>query len=174
MAETIILNLPKQLDDSIRRMAHATRQPVETLLVSALQAYLPSLEGLPHELAQELIELESDDNTTLRQVMDETVSPAQVQAIQELLNQQQVGTLTPDQAQHLSELQRAADRIMLRRARAAAPPEGRSARRPTRTDDRTRHRPHGHPGAARGQLSGPLHSRADAIRDHAGTAAGRA
>lgn len=119
MAETITLTLPKQLEDSIRRMAHATRQPVETLLVSALQASLPSLEGLPYDLAQELIELENDDNFTLRQVMDETMPPAQVQTIQELLYQQQVGALTPAQAQNLEELQRAADRIMLRRARAA-------------------------------------------------------
>ena len=73
MTQTITLNLPDKLYEPIQRMAQATNRSVETVLLTALQTSLPSLEGLPEELAQELIKLETLDNDKLRQILLEMV-----------------------------------------------------------------------------------------------------
>ncbi len=131
MAETITLTLPERLDDSIRRMAQATQQPVESLLVSALQASLPSLDGLPQDLTQELVSLETLDIRALWHVLAETMDKTHAQELEELLHHKQAGVLSPSQAQRLDELQRAADRVMLRKARAAVLLRFRGQRIPT-------------------------------------------
>lgn len=131
MAHTITVTLPDRLEHSIRRMAEATHQPVEALVVSALQVSLPSLEGLPRDVAEELVRLESYDNHALWQVMFETLPNEQANEIETLLQHQQVGTITASQAQRLDELQRAAGRVMLRKARAAVLLRFRGHRIPT-------------------------------------------
>jgi hypothetical protein len=47
MPQTITLTLPNNVLQPVQRVVQATKQWVEELLVTALQAALPTLEGLP-------------------------------------------------------------------------------------------------------------------------------
>jgi len=52
MSQTVTLTLPDSFFQPIKRTAQATNQPIEELLVQALQASLPPLEGLPEDLIE--------------------------------------------------------------------------------------------------------------------------
>lgn len=129
--QTVTLRLPDKLYWPLQRMARATNQPVENVLLTALQASLPSLEDLPQELAQELAQLEALDSHQLRPVLLETVPFAQQQEIEELLERNQAGKITESEQARLAYLQNAADRVMLRKARAAVLLRFRGQRIPT-------------------------------------------
>ena len=73
MPQTITLTLPDNVWQPAQRVAQATKQSVEELPVAALQAVLPTLEGLPSDIVQHLVALESLDDQTLWRVMLETV-----------------------------------------------------------------------------------------------------
>src|SRR5713226_10470795 len=94
MSHTITLDLPDSVFQPVQRAAAATNQPIEVLLVQALQASLPPLEGLPGEVIEQLTVLETWDDTSLWRVLGETV-PAEVQrALSTLLARQQAAALT--------------------------------------------------------------------------------
>ena len=131
MSQTVMLTLPDRLYQPLQRIAQATDQPVETVLLMALQASLPPLDGLPADLAQELARLEALDNGALRQVLLETVPLDQQQALEDLLQRNQAGELTQVERERLASLQHAADRVMLRKARAAVLLRFRGQRIPT-------------------------------------------
>jgi predicted transcriptional regulator len=134
MSQTVTLTLPDKLYDPIQRIAQATDQSIETILLTALQASLPSLEGLSPELTQELVELEDLDNDNLRQVLLETVAIEQQEELDTLLHKNQAGELTQAEQEKLAHLQQAADRIMLRKARAAVLLRFRGQRIPSLTE----------------------------------------
>jgi hypothetical protein len=131
MAQTVILELPQTIYLPARRMAEATNRPLEDLLVCALKASLPPLDGLPSELAEDLVGLESLDDESLRQLMVSKVPAAQQRELDRLLRKNQAGTLTEKERQKLDHLQREADRVMLRKARAAVLLRFRGHRLPT-------------------------------------------
>jgi hypothetical protein len=131
MAQTVTLELPQTIYLPARRMAEVTNRSLEDLLVSALKASLPPLDGLPSELVEDLVELESLDDESLRQVMVSKVPTAQQSELDRLLRKNQAGTLTEQERQNLDRLQREADRVMLRKARAAVLLRFRGHRLPT-------------------------------------------
>jgi hypothetical protein len=126
-----MLNLPDKLYEPIQRIAQATNRSVETVLLIALQTSLPPLDGLPEDLTKELAELEGVDNDKLRQILLETVAIDQQQALDKLLQRNQAGELTTAEREILASLQREADRVMLRKARAAVLLRFRGERVPT-------------------------------------------
>ena len=134
MPQTVTLNLPDKLYQPLQRMAQATDQPMEIVLLTALQSSLPTLDGLPSGLAHELSELEMMNNDALRQLLLETVPSDQQQALDELLWRNQAGELTPSERERLVALQRTADLVMLRKARAAVLLRFRGQRIPTLTE----------------------------------------
>jgi hypothetical protein len=134
MSQTVTLTLPAKLYDPVQRIAQATDQSVETVLLTALQASLPSLEGLPPDLTQELIELEALDGSALRQVLLEMVPIQQQQDLDALLYKNQSSQLTQAEQEQLAHLQHAADRVMLRKARAAVLLRFHGQRIPTLTE----------------------------------------
>ncbi|MBE7557133.1 MAG: hypothetical protein HS126_39355 [Anaerolineales bacterium] len=134
MSQTVTLTLPDKLYDPIQRIAQATDQSVETVLLKALQTSLPPLEGLPADLIQELAQLEGLDDNTLRQVLLETVPIQQQQELDTLLQQNQANELTQAEREQLAQLQHAADRVMLRKARAAVLLRFHGQRIPTLTE----------------------------------------
>jgi hypothetical protein len=69
MPRTITLTLPGDVLQPVQRVAQATKQSVEELLVIALQATLPTLEGLPPDIMPHLIALESLDDQALWRVL---------------------------------------------------------------------------------------------------------
>jgi hypothetical protein len=131
MPQDITLTLPDDVLLPVQRVAQATKQSVEELLVSALQAALPSLEGLRPDVIQHLTVLESLDDQALWQVMLETVPLDQQHQLHDLLSRNQAGTLTDRERKHLESLQQRADLVMLRKARAAVLLRFRGKRIPT-------------------------------------------
>src|SRR5439155_17763029 len=134
MSQTITLTLPDSFFQPIQRTAQATNQPIEELLLHALQASLPPLEGLPDDLRENLTALEMLDDQSLWRVMGETV-PAQLQhELSTLLERQQSASLTATERERLTTLQQQADLVMLRKARAAVLLRFRGKRIPTPTE----------------------------------------
>ena len=131
MPQTITLTLPDNILQPAQRVAQATRQSVEELLVTALQAALPTLEGLPPDVVQHLVALESLDDQTLWQVMLENVPLDQQHQLHALLLRNQAGMLTDAEREQLAVLQQQADLVMLRKARAAVLLRFRGKRVPT-------------------------------------------
>jgi hypothetical protein len=131
MTQTITLDLPDKLYEPIQRIAQATNRSVEAVLLTALQTSLPSLEGLPEDLTQELAGLETLDNDQLRQILLELVPFDQQQQLEALLQRNQAGELTEAERETLAYLQKEADRVMLRKARAAVLLRFRGQRVPT-------------------------------------------
>jgi len=131
MPQTITLDLPDTIYLPAKRTAEATERPVEEILVNALESSLPSLEGLPAALIAELTELETLSDEELRCVMLGLVPVAQQQRLDHLLTKNQAGILSEQERQELDTLQQEADRIMLRKARAAVLLRFRGHRLPT-------------------------------------------
>jgi hypothetical protein len=131
MPQTITLTLPDDVLQPVQRVAQATQQSVEELLVTALQAALPTLEGLPPDVMQDLVALESLDDQALWRVMLETVPLDQQHRLHDLLFRNQAGMLTASEHAQLSGLQQQADLVMLRKARAAVLLRFRGKRVPT-------------------------------------------
>ena len=115
MSHTITLEMPDSVFQPIERAARATKQPVETLLLNTLQASLPSLDGLPSEVRQNLESLETLDDDALWRVMLETVPPDQQQRLSELLDANQSGTIAEAERSELLSLQHQADWLPSRR-----------------------------------------------------------
>jgi hypothetical protein len=99
--------------------------------VTALQAALPTLEGLPPEVVRQLVLLESLDDQALWRVMLETVPLDQQHRLHDLLLRHQAGMLTDSEREQLTLLQQQADLVMLRKARAAVLLRFRGKRVPT-------------------------------------------
>ncbi|HNT74865.1 MAG TPA: hypothetical protein PKH77_07590 [Anaerolineae bacterium] len=119
MAQTITLTLPEGLYQPLARAAQVMSRPIEDVLLNALQSALPSLEGLPEPLVQELNALELLDNAALQRVLLETVPTAQQQKMEELLHRNQAEGLSLSERERLKNLQNTTNRVMLRKARAA-------------------------------------------------------
>jgi hypothetical protein len=131
MPRTITLSLLDDVLQPVQRVAQATKQSVEDLLVIALQAALPSLEGLPPEVMQDLTALDSLDDQALWRVMLEMVPLDQQRRLHDLLSSNQAGSLTDPEREQLAILQQQADLVMLRKARAAVLLRFRGKRVPT-------------------------------------------
>ena len=131
MPHSITLDLPDKFYEPLQRIALATRQPLETVLLTALQASLPALDGLPEDLAAELDRLETLDDANLRRILLQTVSADQQQELETLLQRNQAGHLTEAERQRLAAIQEALNRIMLQKARAAVLLRFRGKRLPT-------------------------------------------
>lgn len=131
MSRTITLTLPDTLYAPIARIAQSREESVEIVLLNALQASLPSVDSLPAALRNELIYLETLDNHQLRLVLLELVPKEDQEAIEVLLLKNQAEGLDGDEQVILDSLQAEADKVMLRKARAAILLRFRGERLPT-------------------------------------------
>jgi hypothetical protein len=129
MSQVVTLNLPDNFFQPLERTARATRQPIEKLLLNALQNSLPPLEGLPPEFIENLTALENLENSELQMIMRETVPLKTQKEISALLNSQD--KCSEEEAAKLATLQEQADLVMLRKARAAVLLRFRGHRLPT-------------------------------------------
>jgi len=119
MAQTVMLHLPDKFYEPIMRIAQTMSQPIESVLLKALQTSLPPLDGLPKEQISELTQLETWDVPALRQLLLKTVPQEQQQELESLLQKNQSTGLTNTEQQRLTLLQKAVNQIMLQKARAA-------------------------------------------------------
>jgi len=131
MGQTVTLDLPDTIFLPAQRMAKATRRPVAEVLVGALEASLPPLDGLSPGLIEDLVELEILDDDALSRVMWSQVPPDKQRSLNRLLRKNKTGKLTESERATVAELQGEADRIMLRKARAAVLLRFRGHRLPT-------------------------------------------
>ncbi len=131
MGRTITLELPDTIYLPAKRMAEVAHRPLAEVLVSALQASLPSLEGLPPALMEELAALEKLDDHALWKVMLSQVPLEQQQKLARTLSKSKLKKLTLADKAEVTALQEAADRVMLRKARAAVLLRFRGRRLPT-------------------------------------------
>jgi hypothetical protein len=98
MPQTITLTLPDNVLQPVQSVAQATQQSVEELLVTAVQAALPTLEGLPPDLIQHLVALESLDDQALWRVMLEPVPLDRQHRLHDLLKRNQASE--PTESEH--------------------------------------------------------------------------
>jgi hypothetical protein len=131
MTQHITLAIPDKLYAPIKRSAAGTNQSVEAVVLNALQASLPPLEGLPPDIMDDLIQLETLDNETLRQALLEFITPAQQETLETLLDKNREDSLTTEEQAELTKLHKEAERIMLRKARAGVLLRFRGQRLPT-------------------------------------------
>lgn len=131
MSQTITLDLPDSFLQPLQRTMRATKQPLEKVLLIALQNALPPLDGLPSDLIARLEDLELLEDQQLQNVLRETVPVKTQKRISSLLEKQQDEGLTDKEQQFLEKLQKEADLVMLRKARAAVLLRFRGHRLPT-------------------------------------------
>jgi hypothetical protein len=134
MSHAITLTLPDLLFEPVQRIARATNQPVEAVLLKALQVSLPPLDGLPGDMADALAGLEELDNASLHRVMREHVSADDQDEMAELVDRLQAGEASEGDIERLNVLRGQADRVMLRKARAAVILRFRGERIPTEAE----------------------------------------
>ncbi len=131
MTRTVTLELPDTIYLPAQRMAEAFRRPLPDVLVEALKASLPPLEGLPPGLIAELGSLETLDDDALWQVMLSRLPADRQRKLNRLLRKNKTEKMTAADRAELAALQNDADRIMLRKARAAVLLRFRGRRLPT-------------------------------------------
>jgi hypothetical protein len=127
----VSLPIPDELYEPLQRVARAARQPLETVLLKALQTSLPPLDGLPPDLNEELTRLENLNDQELQHVLLGTVPLEQQQELNTLLNKNQAEGLSLDEKSRLGDLTQTTDRIMLKKARASVLLRFRGQRLPT-------------------------------------------
>lgn len=120
MSDLIVLTIPHDIANRARQIAETLEQPVERVLMEHLKTLLPPPPALPTDVQEELDALHhlSDDAlwTMAREQLPDTV---QAQA-QRLMERNTQGKLSPSECDVLDELTTRADRLMLRKAEAAA------------------------------------------------------
>jgi hypothetical protein len=120
MADLIILEVPEDISVRAREIAETVAQPVEQLLLDHLKTLAPPLPVLPPDTQVELAALQhlSDDAlwTIAREQMPEDVQ-ARAHA---LMDKNSRDVMTDEEHAELEKLVERGDRLMLRKAEAAA------------------------------------------------------
>jgi hypothetical protein len=120
MADLIILEVPEDISVRAREIAETVAQPVEQLLLDHLKTLAPPLPVVPPDTQVELAALQhlSDDAlwTIAREQMPEDVQ-ARAHA---LMDKNSGNVMTDEEHAELEKLVERGDRLMLRKAEAAA------------------------------------------------------
>ncbi len=118
---TITLALPDVLYQRLKDAALATKQPLEQVMLRALNlGSPPSWNDAPPEFQLDLAGLEKMDDEALWAIARSHRAPAEFARYDELLDRNADGLLTPAEHDELERLREEADRFMLRKAHAAA------------------------------------------------------
>lgn len=119
--QTITVQLPDTLYHRLQQTARAMHQPVEEVLLRAVQVGSPpQWDDAPAEFQADLAALDRLNDEALWQIARARHSSNDMARYQELLDHKAEAVLTQDEAIELDELRTAADRFMLRKAHAAA------------------------------------------------------
>jgi hypothetical protein len=115
----LMLELPEDIYERVRRAAKGMNQPVEKALVNIVRAATPSLEKVPAEYRAELEAMEDLDDEELRRTLERHQPPSKQRRLEQLLDKNQNGALTGREKQTLARLRSDGDRLMLQRSYAA-------------------------------------------------------
>jgi hypothetical protein len=120
MMTDLTLTIPDELYERAKHIAESTSQPIEQVILQHLQTLPTPLPILPDEVQAELDALKylSDDAlwTIAREQMPEMVQSR----AHDLMNRNSQGTITEAEHSELETLVERADRLMVRKAEAAA------------------------------------------------------
>jgi hypothetical protein len=112
------INIPDEVCEQLRKLAETSDQPIESVLINQLKTSLP-LSDLSLDEAGELVALRHLSNDALHQIAREQL-PTTVQArMQDLMDQNSLGTISPEDYAELEALGDRSNRLMLRKAEAA-------------------------------------------------------
>ncbi len=120
MTEQITLTLPEDISARVRQIAETTSQPVEQIVLDHLKSLSIQLPPLPPDDQAELDALHHLSDDALWTIAREQV-PEDAQArAHTLMDRNSRGIITDAEADELEKLVHRADRVMLRKAEAAA------------------------------------------------------
>src|ERR687886_371617 len=118
--ETVTLQIPEILYQRLVSTARATQQPLENVILHALQVGSPpEWDDVPEEFQADLAALDRLDDNTLWQIARSRKTVAEMERYNTLLDGNSSGTLTQDERLELMALRNEADRFMLLKAQAA-------------------------------------------------------
>lgn len=117
--QRVTIELPDAIFHRFVQIAEATQQPLEDLIAQSVVSNLPpSAENAPIELRAELTEMQTLSVDELLAIAQAQADPTQHGYHVQLLENNQVGELAPEDQKELDSLRQAADRLMLRKAYA--------------------------------------------------------
>ncbi len=120
MTEQITLTLPEDISARVRQIAETTSQPVEQIVLDHLKSLSIQLPPLPPDDQAELDALHHLSDDALWTIAREQ-APEDAQArAHTLMDRNSRGIITDAEADELEKLVQRADRVMLRKAEAAA------------------------------------------------------
>ena len=117
--QQVTIELPEPIFRRLVRIAEATHQPVEALVMqSAIGNLPPFIENAPTEMQPELLTMQTLDKEELQAIASAQVEPGDHQRHVNLLKKNEEDLLTAEERDELTALRLAADRLMLRKAYA--------------------------------------------------------
>ncbi len=120
MADQIVLVLPEDISARARLIAETTSQPVEQVLIDYLKTLSAPLPELPADEQAELDALRHLSDDALWTIAREQMSDDSQARAHELMDRNSLGTITDQEQTELEKLVERGDRLMLRKAEAAA------------------------------------------------------
>ena len=116
----ITLTVPDHIYERARRIAEATSQPIEHILLEQLEyAFAPPLPQLPPDEQAEFDALTQLSDEALWTIAQEQMPAPKQTRMQKLMAANTQGIITPDEHAELSKLVDQGQRLMLRKAQAA-------------------------------------------------------
>ncbi len=120
MSEQIVLTVPEDISARVRQIAEAIEQPVEQVLIEHLRTLTSPLPVLLPEEQAELDALHHLSDDALWTIAREQMPDAVNARAHELMDKNTRDTITNAEREELDGLVLRADRLMLRKAEAAA------------------------------------------------------
>lgn len=115
------ITIPKNLSERLRQLAARRRQPVETIIADRLFTALDDeLDNLPTDEQAELRALHHLSDDALRAIAAEQMTPVNQALMARLMTRNSQGELSREEKETLAALVERGDRLMLRKAEAAA------------------------------------------------------
>ncbi|MGF1515044.1 MAG: hypothetical protein ACFB5Z_15295 [Elainellaceae cyanobacterium] len=117
---TITLEIPEYIHQRLVTTAQATQQSINDVILRVLQVGSPpTWDDVPQEFQADLAALDRLDNGTLWQIA-RSQNEIELDRYDELLHQNQNGSLTASESAELTDLRKASEKFMLCKAQAAA------------------------------------------------------
>jgi hypothetical protein len=120
MTEPIILTVPEAISERARQIAKATEQPAEQVLLAHLQTLSPPLPALPPDEQAELDALKHLSDDALWTIAREQMPDDVQKRAHDLMTKNSRGEISPEEYSELEKLVERSDRLMVRKAEAAA------------------------------------------------------
>ena len=113
------VNIPDDVYERLRKLAETTDPPIESVLINQLKTSLP-LSDLSLDEAGELVALRHLSDDALHQIAREQLPDTVQSRMQDLMDQNSLGDISPSDYAELEALGERANRLMLRKAEADA------------------------------------------------------